>query len=325
MFMRNTWYVAAESGELGDRPLGRILLGEPVVLYRTPAGVAALEDRCCHRRAPLHMGTVKGDTLQCGYHGFTFDASGACVWVPGQDRVPKTARVRSYAAVERHGWIWVWFGEGEPDATLIPDFFQNGAPGWAAAKGYFHLEANYLLYVDNLLDLSHVGFVHRGTIGADDADAEVKFERKGGIVEGVRRSPEIDTPPLYRKLGLGPRARQTKVMTFHPPCQVRIHITTTSGDKSTNVFILNAMTPETETSCHYHWAVARDFQVDDDAMTALMQAETVKAFTEDKVMVEAQQRTIDTDPASPFVSVIGDAGGLQARRLVDELVGARQA
>ena len=137
-------------------------------------------------------------------------------------------------------------------------------------------------------------------------------------------SPEIETPPLYRKLGLGPRARQTKVMTFHPPCQVRIHITTTSGGHSTNVFILNAMTPETDTSCHYHWAVARDFEVANRDMTALMQAETVKAFTEDKVMVEAQQRTIAFEPDSPFVSVVGDAGGVQARRLVDELVGKRQ-
>ena len=90
MFMRNCWYVAAWDDEIGgETPLGRTLLGEPVVLFRAADGTAAaLEDRCCHRHLPLSLGKVVGDNLQCGYHGLEFDTSGDCVLVPGQTQVP---------------------------------------------------------------------------------------------------------------------------------------------------------------------------------------------------------------------------------------------
>ena len=107
-------------------------------------------------RMQARKGEVVGDALQCGYHGFTFDATGTCIKVPGQDTPPRNARVKSYTVCERHHWIWIWMGEAEPDESLLPDFHQNDHPQWAAARGYIPLAANYLLYVDNLLDLSHV-------------------------------------------------------------------------------------------------------------------------------------------------------------------------
>ena len=90
MFLKNCWYVAAYDRELEDGgPLGRKLLDEPVVIFRDSKGTpVALEDRCCHRQLPLSLGAVTGDTLQCGYHGLEFDATGACVTVPGQSMVP---------------------------------------------------------------------------------------------------------------------------------------------------------------------------------------------------------------------------------------------
>src|SRR5690349_291338 len=95
-FLRNAWYVAASANEVGRIPLPRLLLGEPIVFYRRGDGTSvALEDRCCHRRAPLSKGKIVDDRLQCGYHGFTFDASGACVAIPGQDSVPTRIGVRS--------------------------------------------------------------------------------------------------------------------------------------------------------------------------------------------------------------------------------------
>src|SRR3974377_2452185 len=111
-FLKNCWYVAAQADEVGVAPLGRTLLGEPVVLYRKEDGTAvALEDRCCHRRAPLSKGVLIGDALQCGYHGFPFDAAGACIRIPGQDRVPLGIGVRGYPLVERHAFLWIWMGE----------------------------------------------------------------------------------------------------------------------------------------------------------------------------------------------------------------------
>ena len=111
MFLRNIWYCAAESKELGSEPLGRVFLNEPVALYRKADGApVAFEDRCCHRRAPLSKGKVEGDALRCGYHGFLYDATGACIWTPGQTNVPPNASVRTYPLCERHGYIWIWMG-----------------------------------------------------------------------------------------------------------------------------------------------------------------------------------------------------------------------
>ena len=323
MFVKNAWYVAASSDEVSRKPMGRVLLNEPVVLYRREdGGVVALEDRCCHRRAPLHRGEVVGDALQCGYHGFTFDESGACIKVPGLDTPPRNARVASYTVIERHNWIWIWMGEATPDESLLPDFHQNDHPQWASARGYIPLAANYLLYVDNLLDLSHVGFVHRDVIGSDDADAELKFERLEKVVQGVRQSPDMAPPPLYKKLGLSDTVRQKKIMTFTPAAHIAIDITTSEVlpggaiGREAHIFVLNSITPERDNTCHYFWASARDFDIANEQMTALVHRETVRAFMQDKEMVEAQQAVIDLDPASEIVSVRADAGGLLARRVV---------
>jgi phenylpropionate dioxygenase-like ring-hydroxylating dioxygenase large terminal subunit len=102
MFLRNSWYVAARSAEVARKPLARILLNEPVALYRKEDGTpVALEDRCCHRQLPLSMGRLEGDELRCGYHGLKFDASGTCVEIPGQTAIPPQARVRAYPLLER--------------------------------------------------------------------------------------------------------------------------------------------------------------------------------------------------------------------------------
>src|SRR5262245_57370493 len=125
MFIRNTWYIAAEPQEVTARPLARTILEKPVVLFRTESGKAvALEDRCPHRFAPLSLGKVIGERIQCGYHGAQFDASGACALVPGQNIVPPKARVVSYPIVEKHGYVWIWPGDpaGAGDLSSIPDF-----------------------------------------------------------------------------------------------------------------------------------------------------------------------------------------------------------
>src|SRR3954469_10918708 len=135
MFVKNCWYIAAEARELAREPLGRIYLEEPVVLYRKADGTpVALEDRCCHRRAPLSKGKVEGDSLRCGYHGFLYEPGGRCTWVPGTDRVPSNARVRSYPVVEKHRWIWIWMGEAaKADPAFVPDLHYNDSTGWASA------------------------------------------------------------------------------------------------------------------------------------------------------------------------------------------------
>jgi vanillate O-demethylase monooxygenase subunit len=105
MLLRNAWYIAAWADEFGGQPLARRICNEPIVLFRDGTGrAAALADRCCHRAAPLHMGTVVEEGIQCGYHGLIIDGSGRCVRIPGQKLVPEDARVRSYPTVEKTRW-----------------------------------------------------------------------------------------------------------------------------------------------------------------------------------------------------------------------------
>ena len=129
MFLKNAWYVAAWDTEVSDSPFSRVILNEPVVLFRTPNGVAALENRCCHRALPLSMGKVLENHIQCGYHGLEFDASGKCVKVPGQSKIPPGAKVRSYPVVERWGMIWIWTGDpSKADKNLLPDWWWLDSP-----------------------------------------------------------------------------------------------------------------------------------------------------------------------------------------------------
>ncbi|MDP6175390.1 MAG: Rieske 2Fe-2S domain-containing protein, partial [Rhodospirillales bacterium] len=157
MFLRNAWYCAALSHEITQEPKGRIFLNEPVVMYRTQDGtLVALDDRCCHRRVPLSKGQTVGDNLRCMYRGFLFEPSGKLIWVPGDAKIPADAGQRSYPIHEKHGWAWIWMGDPElADPAKVPTFHWDDAPGWAAFGDCMDMEADYLMMVDNLLDLSH--------------------------------------------------------------------------------------------------------------------------------------------------------------------------
>ncbi|MGE0746762.1 MAG: Rieske 2Fe-2S domain-containing protein [Rhodospirillales bacterium] len=336
MFLRNQWYVAAESRELGDAPLGRIFLDEPVVLYRQAGGApVALADRCRHRHAPLSRGAVADGRLRCGYHGFVYDATGACVAIPGRDRIPPGTRVRAYPLCERHGWIWIWMGDAaRADDALVPDFRENAAPGWAAVGARLPVRADYRLLIDNLMDLSHVAFVHAATIGSpDDTDPQLVWERGPGWVRGTRTVRNIAPSPRMRHEGIDYPVDQVKTMTFTPPANVVIDIRTVEagrapgapGRLNQRLIIFDMMTPETGTSCHYFWSNARNYAVDDRAYTDFAQRLVEQAFDEDKAMLEAQQRNLDRDPEAPSVDVGADTGGLQSRRLLARLIEEERA
>ncbi|MDO8943241.1 MAG: Rieske 2Fe-2S domain-containing protein, partial [Desulfobacterales bacterium] len=163
------WYVAAWADEVtGDTPLKRTICGNAIVMFRTRQGrVGALEDRCCHRAAPLHLGKVVEQGLQCGYHGLIFDCAGACVRIPAQDRIPDTARVRSFPMVEKNQVLWIWIGPPEAaDESLIIDYpWHDDAAHWPHKRSMYHVDADYMLLVDNVMDLTHIGYVHEKTIG----------------------------------------------------------------------------------------------------------------------------------------------------------------
>jgi phenylpropionate dioxygenase-like ring-hydroxylating dioxygenase large terminal subunit len=330
--LRNQWYCAALSAEINQAPLARIFLSEPVVMYRTTEGKAvALEDRCCHRRAPLSRGQIEGDNLRCGYHGLLYEPGGRVIWAPGQEKLPAGAQVRSYPLVEKHGWTWIWMGDaGLADSATAPAFHWYDAPGWAGCGACLDVKANYMLLVDNLLDLSHLAFLHIKTIGAaDDTNPNLTWERGPNLLRGVRVARNLS--PSQRQIAQGDTLRtdSTKIMTFTPPGNVTIEISAVEAGKTENdptnrvnrkLVVLDSMTPETDTSCHYFWGNCRNYAVDDQAVTQMVLKSTGVAFDEDKFMLEAEQRIIDLNPAAPQIDLVGDAGGLQARRMVERLL-----
>ncbi len=166
MFLRNCWYVIAWDYEIpADGLFSRTVLNEPILVFRTAdGGYAALEDRCCHRHAPLSKGRKEGDNVRCGYHGLKFDAGGRCVEAPGLDRIPPQAKVKSYPLALRNKWLFVWMGDpARAEERLLPDNFSNAHPDWRNKPGYLHYDTPYLLICDNLLDFTHLSYVHEKT------------------------------------------------------------------------------------------------------------------------------------------------------------------
>lgn len=335
MWLRNCWYVAAHARDVTHALLARRILNEPIIFWRNHAGtVAALKDRCPHRLVPLSAGTLVGDDVQCGYHGMRFGADGACVAVPGQDGVPQSARVRAYPVVERHGLIWIWMGAAElADADLVPDIHWMQAPGWVASIGYHHMRADYRLVGDNLLDLSHESFLHTRTIGDNVVvNTPVQVDVADGmVVRAHREMPNIESPPFFALLlGNDSRIDRRQTAVYHPP---GTHITVVSiqaagqpRESALESRAIHLLTPETETTTHYHWGFARSYRLEDETITEAIRVATMHTFDEDAAMLALQQAGINEEEEGPFprLALRVDAGPIQGRRLLASLIAREQ-
>lgn len=341
MYILSSWYVAAWSRELASGPISRVILEAPVVIFRTEAGVPiALEDRCPHRHLPLSLGAVEGETIQCGYHGMQINGSGQCVHVPSQRAVPPRARIRSYPVVERYGWIWIWTAEpASADPALVPDFGQLEDPGLKAVGGTNLVKANFRLLNDNLLDLSHVGFVHTSTIGNRDfgANAKIAVEKVEDGVRVTRWVRDCAPPPTYTLTGHlppGVNIDRWSIVRYTPPGFVVIHTggaeTGTGAPEGMlghgiNLWVMNAMTPQDEKSTHYFWATVRNFRIDDPDADELIFSQVSEAFAEDKCVLEAQQVAIDRHGDDWANALQADAGAVEGRRCLDRMMKAHPA
>jgi phenylpropionate dioxygenase-like ring-hydroxylating dioxygenase large terminal subunit len=339
MFLRNYWYVAAFDTEVGRKPISRTILGEPIVFFRTEDGTpVAFEDRCAHRHLPLSMGKLVGDHLQCHYHGLRFDQTGRCVRIPGQDQIPPTAKVRTYPVVERYKWIWVWMGDvASADRDEITDFHWLDDQNWGAKASYLHAKANWQLVVDNLLDLTHLAFVHDTTIGnsALAEHAQVKVTRGTSNVVVTRWIIDQQAPPTFVKVGgFTGNVDRWQIIDWVPPAFLRLDVgatpTGTGAPEGTRVGgitmrNLNAITPETETTSHYFWGQAHDFDVRNRELTQKIFDQIQTAFLEDVEVFSAQQRNLDIYSNPPQVDINADAGVLQARRIIERIHAEEQS
>lgn len=340
MFIKNCWYVAAWDIEVpAEGMLARTLLGEPVLLYRDSQGrPVALEDRCCHRSAPLSLGKKEGDCVRCMYHGMKFDPSGACVEIPGQDTIPAKACVKSYPVVERDRLVWIWMGDAaraNPDDIVAFPWHQS--PEWRMKPGYLHYQAGYQLIVDNLLDFSHLAFVHPTTLGTSSA-AELKptIERdtKGnGMLTISRWYLNDEMPNLHKRVAtFDGKADRWQIYQWSPPALLRMDAgsapTGTGAPEGTRVpqavqfRHTSIQTPETATTSHYWFCQARNFELDNEKMTEQIFADVVVAFEEDRRMIEGQQKVLNLVPERPMIPIAADAGLNQARWLLDRMARA---
>jgi vanillate O-demethylase monooxygenase subunit len=338
-FARNQWYVAAYGSEISsDGLFARTVLGEPIVFYRTASGeVAALSDRCVHRRYPLSKGHLDGERLVCGYHGFTYEPSGSCVFVPGQHRVPRTARVPAYPVVEVDSFVWVWIGDparaeqaGVPRAPWLAD------PRYTTVSGMEPLAARYELLVDNLLDLSHETYLHGGYIGTPEVAStpivtEVDSDRD--VIYVSRHMADAECPAFYAKsTGLTGRITRWQDIEYHPPCLYLLHsriapvgvLPETDGTDPDgfHVEVVYAITPETEHSTHDFWAVARDFALDDSGVSEFLRDSNRTVVLQDVAALDVLERYLGTEADGyQELSVNIDTGGLAARRILKRMAG----
>jgi phenylpropionate dioxygenase-like ring-hydroxylating dioxygenase large terminal subunit len=333
-FLRNAWYAAALSSEVTDKPFARQLLGENIVLFRTGEGIGAVEDRCPHRFAPLSLGKVQGESIECGYHGLRFGKDGRCVLNPhGNKAIASNSHVRGYPAHERYGFIWYWPGDPAlADKDAIPEFAFNEDPEhFTPVYGYLDVAANYQLVVDNLLDLSHVEWLHPMFAQSGGVDAhKTEYSVEGTTVYAKRLKPNVELQGLARLYWTSPATRfdARSNMKWMAPSNMSFDLGATEcgAPAEEGVCLPNAhlVTPATEYRAHYFWSIARNRQVGDAGASAKLQSIAQRIFsTEDIPMIEAQQRNIGevTDIlALKPVSIEPDIPAVRARRILAELI-----
>lgn len=345
MWMLNAWQVAAFADEVGEALLPRRLCDMPVVLYRQANGVpVAMEDRCPHRLLPLSAGRRVGDDVQCGYHGVRFGPDGACTGIPGQDLIPAKAQVRTFPLAERYKLLWIWLGEPSvADPALVPDCHWMDSPGWVPSTGYHHMEGNYRLVTDNLLDLSHESYIHEATIGNDQSESIANFPVRttfeGGpgfkgeagegrrLVRAHREMPSIKPPPMFRPMvGDAERIDRWQSAVYMPPgihmTNVGVYPTGTPREHAAMQRVLHLLTPETDTTTHYFWAVCRNFQLGDPAVTERLRQAVMHTFNEDKHIIGLQQKAIGDCPDRPVpnFALKVDAAPMAGRRMLKQFI-----
>lgn len=332
MFPTNQWYAAVWDRDVGNKPFGRTVCGEQIVFFRKPdRTVVALEDCCPHRLLPLSNGFVRGDRIVCGYHGLEFEDSGKCACVPGQETIPATTAIKAYPVTERHRFIWVWIGEPElADETLVPDIHWCDDPQWAFDGGTYHIECDYRLLIDNLMDLSHETFVHGGSIGQHEiTESPIETTWTDTTVTVTRWMHGVTPPPFWaHNFKSSAPVDRWQICHFSLPSTVNIDVGVArtgtgapEGDRSQGIsaWVIGLMTPETETTTHYLWGFARDFEVDDEGLTARIREAQGRVFAEDEDVLAAQQRNISKRPDRRLMTLAIDAGGAQARRILNRV------
>ena len=333
-FLKNAWYVAAWADEITAALTPLEILGERVVLYRTSGGqCAALEDACPHRKLPLSMGRLVADAVVCGYHGLTFDAAGTCVAAPTSAAIPPKACVRSYPTAERYGLVWIWMGDpARADPATIIDIPQWGSPDWGYNRGpVMPLDCHYLYVTDNLLDPTHVTWVHPGSFGvASCAAVPIETTSQPGGVTAARWLMDVEPAPFYAKhLKFTGRADRLQHYEVRYPANAvikAVFVPAGTGGKGQplhpDAFLMdsfNFITPVNARQSRYFWFQLRNFAADDVAVSREFTEDVKHAFEEDRVVLNAVQIGMDTSP-TPTIDLKNDLASHRFRTALARMI-----
>ena len=337
MFLQNAWYVAGWSREFSRKLTAKRILDKNIVLFRRTDGQpAALENACPHRKLPLSKGRLKDNTIECGYHGLTFNCAGKCVASPTQPKaVPKRAVVKSYPVVDRYRFLWIWMGDpdrADPSTIFEIENFDN--PNWGYTDGGdLFVDCNYLWIADNLLDPSHVAWVHVTSFagaGTDDQPLNVQKTDRGVLVSRwiFGRPPSPYYKDFVKFDGLCDRLQHYEMC--YPAIGLNKSVYTPAGtggygkpvvDRTLVNISYNFMTPIDANTTQYYWFQHRNTDPDDQAVSERMNAGALMAFKEDRdILVEVHKGM--NNKQSPNIDLGLDAGAKVFRRALQRLVDA---
>jgi phenylpropionate dioxygenase-like ring-hydroxylating dioxygenase large terminal subunit len=334
-FLRNAWYVAAWSYEVGAELFERTIIGESILIFRKSDGTAvAMSNACPHRFAPLHLGKLENDVVECPYHGLRYDSTGHCVLNPhGNGKIPSRARTKTYPLVELHAMLWIWMGaDALADPATIPDFSCQTDERFPTVAGVIEMHANYELIADNLMDLTHVEFLHEGILGSDAIKAGAhEISQSGTTLYSNRWCPDGLAPPAWNMMfnNYNKPVDHWLYMRWDAPAHMLLDvgITPTGRPREEGIWMYGTdiLTPKDETSTHYFWGASRSYgHGDPQADKQWEEAITVAFGEQDKPLIEAQQRMLTMHGATDIdgvdaVLLPSDSGPTRARKILADL------
>ena len=332
--IKNSWYVLDWSKDVGPELKNRVVINQDLVYFRTKNGtVSVLQNRCAHRCFPLHRSTLhENDTIQCGYHGLTYNTEGECVQIPSAlDLNPSFISIHKYPVVEKSPMVWVWPGDPEKaDPKLIPDYDWINEDQWGYGNGFYEVKGNYLAIHENLMDITHFQYLHGAALGTPKhAESKIEVTVKENTVDNYRVNEGEPVPDLHREAtGLkdAPITRHAHSTFISPGFHNAVALFedkqgTNNGRIEYSPRILHFITPETQYTSFYWWMFARDFSAPDKKLDQWYSDVTRKVFEEDKDAIEWIEFQWANDDRPDFMEnhVPSDKGAVKMRQIVHDL------
>jgi phenylpropionate dioxygenase-like ring-hydroxylating dioxygenase large terminal subunit len=310
--LANYWHPIARSEGVTEQPKQFELLGEKICAFRTADGVSAFKDLCIHRGTALSLGWVTEGRITCAYHGWQYDASGACVRIPSLppgSSIPSKARAIAYRTEERYGLVWVALDDPVAPVPGYPEWDDPAFRAFLSSTYVWRSSAGRT--VENFMDVSHFPFVHENLLGTRDQTEVAPTD----VVEtdfGLTYYYEQEEPnELYS--GLGQVTRWDYAL--YTPFTIHLRKTIPNGEV-TVITLISAPTSPKLTDMYFY--IARNHHQDDDDATWKDFSDTI--MDQDRVIVESQRpEEIPTDLREELHLKVPDASGIAYRRALGRI------